>query len=340
MPAPSPRNALPRFASRSAICLAGLALLFVLGPRVEIAEPEWSSELPPDLDLHLTEAEARYPDLVPNTEKTIVWAHPSKQRTPLSLVYLHGFSASRQETAPLCDELAAELGANLFYTRLTGHGRHGDALGKATASDWLEDAAEALAIGQRLGEQVVLIGTSFGGSLALWLAQQPAASNVKALVLISPTLALRDPNARFLAWPWARQLIPLLFGAERHWTPANPEHELYWTERYPTTALVEMMGLINHARQADPQTLSLPLLILYSPEDRVVDPAEIEKTYPLFGSKTRKLVPINPIGGSSAHVLAGDILAPQCTAQVRSEILGFINSLPPRPDAAPAPARQ
>ncbi|MDD4273595.1 MAG: hypothetical protein PHG14_07705 [Desulfobacter postgatei] len=38
-------------------------------------------------------------------------------------VYIHGFSATRKETAPLSDLVAKTLNANLFYTRLSGHGR-------------------------------------------------------------------------------------------------------------------------------------------------------------------------------------------------------------------------
>ncbi|GIV58500.1 MAG: hypothetical protein KatS3mg042_1413 [Rhodothermaceae bacterium] len=132
-----------------------MGLLWMLGPRPAVEEPAGRPVLPGDLDAYLAAAEARFDDLRPGVEKAIVWADPAtRSRTPLAVVYLHGFSATREETRPLCDTLAARLGANLFYTRLTGHGRTGEALAAATASDWLRDALEALAIGQRLGERV------------------------------------------------------------------------------------------------------------------------------------------------------------------------------------------
>jgi hypothetical protein len=37
---------------------------------------------------------------VPGAEKKIIWAGEAAQKTPLSIVYLHGFSATRQERAP------------------------------------------------------------------------------------------------------------------------------------------------------------------------------------------------------------------------------------------------
>jgi len=79
------------------------------------------------LEPWLAAAESRFPDIVPGAEKTIVWAHPDRRRTPLAVVYLHGYTATRQEVAPLCDQLAAALGANLFYTRLAETARLGTA---------------------------------------------------------------------------------------------------------------------------------------------------------------------------------------------------------------------
>ncbi len=50
---------------------------------------------------------------------------------PCVVVVLHGFSAMRQETAPLSEEVAPAQGATLFETRLQGDGLPGDPLGVA-----------------------------------------------------------------------------------------------------------------------------------------------------------------------------------------------------------------
>lgn len=104
--------------------------------------------------------------LVPGAEKTIIWANDSREKTPLSIIYLHGFSATCRETAPVFDRVAEKLGANLFYTRLTGHGRDSEAMGEVTLNAFLNDAMEAWEIGRTIGEEVIIVGTSTG---ALWL---------------------------------------------------------------------------------------------------------------------------------------------------------------------------
>lgn len=304
-----------------------LAVVFLAGPRTEINLQLQPLNLPEDLDQYLAQAEAQFTDIVPGTEKTIIWANVAKTKTPLSIIYLHGYSASRQETAPLSDELAAQLGANLFYVRLTGHGRPGEALAEATVNDWLNDTQEAFEIGQRLGERVIVIGTSTGGTLATWLAQQPNTEAVLAYILISPNFAPRDPNAEILTWPWAEQSAQLLLGPEYTWTPRNAEQAQYWTHRYPSTALATMLGLVNYVRNSDLPSIEKPVLVIYSPKDAVVNAEEIERRYAQFGSKVKELIPITQSANPEYHVLAGDILDPGNTQNVKEMILGFIRQV-------------
>ncbi|NBU26203.1 MAG: alpha/beta fold hydrolase [Gammaproteobacteria bacterium] len=286
------------------------------------------------LERGLQDSEARFTDIVPGAEKAIVWAHPDRRRTRLSVIYLHGYTATRQEVAPLCDQLAAALGANLYYTRLTGHGRSPAALGAAEADDWLRDAAEALAIGQALGERVIVVGTSTGGTLALWLAQQPRASAIAAQLLISPNLGPRDERATLLAGPWGRQLQRLLIGEEYRWQPANERQAVFWTWRYPARALVPMMALVKEVRDSPLESVRVPTLVLHSPDDAVVSPARIEAAYARLGSSAKRIVTVMDSGDRSHHVLAGDILSPQSTRAVLGTMLEFLGGLGLRP--APA----
>ena len=55
---------------------------------------------------------------------------------------------------PLPDKVAAALGANLFYTRLTGHGQDGAAMAEGSVNAWINDYAEAMAIGRAIGGKV------------------------------------------------------------------------------------------------------------------------------------------------------------------------------------------
>ena len=67
--------------------------------------------------------------------------------------------------------LARRYGMNLYLSRLHEHGLKGEnALEKFRASNFVESSKKALQIGQSLGEEVVVIGTSTGATSAIFLA--------------------------------------------------------------------------------------------------------------------------------------------------------------------------
>ena len=132
-----------------AVCLVALAVLS--GPLFPFAPlPSDIADVVakvPDVDLYLSRREAQHAEIKPGQAKTILWNDPAaRSKTPLALVYIHGFSASRKDVAPVVETLAGTLGANAFLTRLAAHGRTTPAeFAAVSAQDWLDDAREALA---------------------------------------------------------------------------------------------------------------------------------------------------------------------------------------------------
>jgi esterase/lipase len=290
--------------------------------RVELHAPQ----LPGDLDRYLAAQEGRVADLVPGTQKKIVWAWAPGVQTELALVYVHGFSASRQETAPLAEVVAEKLKANLHYTRLTGHGRSGAAMQAGSVNAWLNDTYAAYAIGRRLGQKVIMMGVSTGGTALTWLATRPDMEGLGACILISPNFAPADWTANILTWPGGLWLAQRIIGKERCWQAENDLHEHYWTTRYPTAALVPMMRLVKGVRDLDLGRISIPVQVIYAPGDRVVSPRAVVKTFAAIGAHRKALVPFTRSEDPSQHVLAGDILSPGTTVEVATIISDFIRS--------------
>ncbi len=298
---------------------------FLLGPRAQVDESVLSVDLGDDPAAFLAAEEAAVRGLRPGDGKEIVWADAeSRERTPLALVYVHGFSADRHEIDPVPQRVAEALGINLFFTRLTGHGRDGAAMAEATAGAWLQDIEEALTVGTVIGERVIVLGTSTGGTLALWAAAQERwQEHLRALVLISPNLKVRDRNARLLLWPWGGVAARFVLGRERCFEPINTGQARHWTTCYPTEALLPMMALVERARTLDLRDATTPALVLYSPKDDVVDPLATERAFGRYGAHVERRV---VTGGEdpSNHVLAGDLLSPGSTDAVVDMILGFL----------------
>jgi len=279
------------------------------------------------LDGYLHRSESRFPTIRENCEKRIVWHGGKTEKTTLAIVYIHGFSASRMEVWPLCDRLAQSLGANLFYTRLTGHGQDGTALAEARVGDWLADGLEAVAIGSRLADKIILIGTSTGATLATWLAAQPSvAPRIHRLILLSPNYFPKNPMAAIALWPPGLRLFEAFFGRWRSFSVANARHARFWTVRYPVRAIATMMQLVLRAWQIDRKHTVMPVLMMINPWDRVINVSLAVIRYLAFPSSQKRLVLFRGNKDLGRHVLAGDILAPESTARALAVIQAYLRS--------------
>jgi alpha-beta hydrolase superfamily lysophospholipase len=187
----------------------------------------------PDLDSYLQARENGH-DIKPGLAKSISWAGPAHRKTALALAYLHGFSASRRDISPVVETLAEKLAANAFFSRLAAHALTTPAqFASVTAQAWLDDAREALAIGRRIGNRVVLIGMSTGALLATMAALEDQ-SDIAALVLLSPNFGIRDARAKFVSGPFGAWIARAVIGSEFWFRPDSIGHAEFWTTRFPS----------------------------------------------------------------------------------------------------------
>jgi pimeloyl-ACP methyl ester carboxylesterase len=192
------------------------------------------------------------------------------------------------------------------------------------AEAWLDDAAEAMAVGSVLGDRVVLLGTSTGATLAAWAASRPEADQrLAAVVLLAPNLQPVDRSSRILLWPWGEQLARLVVGPERCFEPVSSAQERHWTTCYPTSALLPMMALVEHVRTMPLAGVEAPVLVVYSRRDQVVDATETERVFAAIPNV--ELVPFEDASDPSGHVLAGEIMSPGSTDEVLAIVLDFLN---------------
>ncbi len=257
-------------------------------------------------------AERQFSDIRPGLEKSIIWAGAPHRRTDYAIVYVHGFSASKEELRPVPDLIAASLGANIFYTRLTGHGRTTDAMREASVKAWMQDLAEAYEIGTIIGEKVIILSCSTGGTLvANGLASGVFSEKLFSVVFFAPNFGLQDRKATLLTWPLARYWAPSISGEIQTSTRRNDLHSRYWTTSYPTISLIPMMQLIDRVNGNSDEGTTVPALFYFSPDDKVVDPQKTEN----FIARWRGPKSIKRINGGDSedelnHLITGQVVSP------------------------------
>lgn len=222
-------------------------------------------------------AKERMHVIKPDNEARIVWADSMKKRTEYAVVYLHGFSASQMEGDPVHRRFAKEFGANLYLARLADHGIDTtETLMNFTADRFWNSAKDALAIGKAIGDKVILITCSTGGTVALMLAAEYP-NDVHAMINMSPNIAINDPAAFLLNNPWGLQIARNVLGSKyREWTPTG-DRAKYWNNKYRIEALVQLEELVESSmNQSTFERVKQPCLTLYYYKDEEHQDPEVK----------------------------------------------------------------
>ena len=293
-----------------------LLIVYLIGPSP--STPKYESSLPGvaefnKLEEYVARQESQH-KIKTNNEARIVWANDSlKQKTKYAIVYLHGFSASQEEGNPVHRNVAKAFGCNLYLSRLSQHGIDTtDQLINLTPENYWESAKQALAIGKKLGEKVILMGTSTGGTQALQLAAA-FPNDVDALILYSPNIAINDPNAFLLNNPWGLQIARFVKKSNFN-DPADerPIYKAYWNKPYRLEAAVALEEMLETTMTKSTfEKIHQPVLMLYyykdnDHQDKVVKVSAMKEMFSQLSTpvnmKSEKALP-----NTGDHVIASPI---------------------------------
>ncbi len=248
-----------------------------------------------DLDAYLAETEAVY-SLKEDTEAKIIWQSDTPQKTDYAIVYLHGFRASHPEGDPVHRTIAKKLGYNLFLSRMDEHGIYSDKpLLHLTEKKLLQSARFAFEIGRRIGQKVILMGTSTGGSLALWLASQESHKDViSSLILYSPLIRFYGIKEQLLMIPLTRKLLQFTLGREHLVRTMGTTYaeDRTWNKEYSLQGALALGSFIDHYMANDLfNKVQCPVFTGYyyksmEEQDKVVSVPAIKKLKDRLGTRT------------------------------------------------------
>ncbi len=227
-----------------------LAVIYFAGPKYNV--PAFNKKLPEitltgdSLENYVNLHESEIKNIKYDNEARIVWANDSlKNKTPYAIVYLHGFSASQGEGIPVHTDFAKRYGCNLYLSRLYDHGISSDeALLHMTPDSLVNSAKQAIAIGKQLGDKVILMSTSTGGTLSLYLAGGDP--DIAGLILYSPNIRVNNPFIFLLTGHWGLKIGRMVAGGDNLVYPVKSrEDSLYWDNTYRVEAVVYLQALID-----------------------------------------------------------------------------------------------
>ncbi|MBQ2422181.1 MAG: alpha/beta fold hydrolase [Flavobacteriales bacterium] len=237
------------------ILIALLCFVYMIGPRCEKAVLSTSFPIVPSTIPELIDsislAESSYGDSIKSGCHSQIRLYNDTTSTEYVLLYLHGYTATINEGMPVASHYASRYGMNMYLPRLDDHAFVTDEpLLNMTAYGLWESAKNALAVAERLGDKVIIMSTSTGGTLALTLAATYP-EKIHALINISPNILPATLGVKLLNGPWGLEIARLVQGGKRMKVDSTNYYPEYWSEGPRLESAVELQNLVETTMNED-----------------------------------------------------------------------------------------
>ncbi len=224
-----------------------------------------------------------------NEEKLIRY---SNGKTPIAILYIHGYNASRAEGEYVIDKIADQFKANTYYLRLPGHGTNIDDQLAATMKDHLDTATDTLFMMEKLGEKVIVVGCSMGGGISTYLAATYP-DKISGLVLASPFYSFTALLGKIQYYTPMHWLTKSLMKYRSNPNPVPPEEDnrtKYWYQKTYVASLKQVIDIGKFSGDEKfVKKVKAPVLLLYyyknkKNQDQVASVVAMLKNFSLFGT--------------------------------------------------------
>lgn len=325
------------------LIFSGIIVVFVityfLGPKPNFEKVDGKiiikKENPLVIDIRIDAENDTISNMRQGCDKQIFFHKRLVEKTEYAVVFLHGFSACAFEGNPIVTDFAKDFGCNLYLHRFPQHGLNDDESFKTlTPKMWVESAKEAINIGANLGEKVIVMSSSTGGTLSSYLAAENP-DLIHAQFFYSPNFQLNNPASFLLNNHWGLPLLRKLEGSDyHHITEMSDEAKPHWTTTYRIEGIVALQDLIEQTMTNTTfEKIDSPVFIGYyykneEEKDKVVSIDRMKEFYEIIQTPEaqKRIVPFAEVGG---HVITNqyqkggleDVRA--ATYEFAEEVLGM-----------------
>ncbi|OGY43857.1 MAG: hypothetical protein A2729_05230 [Candidatus Buchananbacteria bacterium RIFCSPHIGHO2_01_FULL_39_14] len=216
------------------------------------------------------------------------------------VLLLHSFTSTPYEFSDLARYLA-EKDITVYVPTLAGHGTNPDELAKTTALDWQKSAEHSYLFLKQHVKKIYVIGSSFGGNLALYLATK-FTNPLAGIVSMGTPIKVR--------WQKAFKFALYSYGwLKKYQKKRRADYKLMYLDQeqvvYPVMPVPSLRRFFNFIKKITIPSLSkikVPILIIQSSADRIVSPDSAQYLHEHLGSEDKRILWIN----GSHHALAVD----------------------------------
>ncbi len=219
----------------------------------------------------------------------------------VGILLLHGFTSTPFQFKELAEYLTSK-GMTVYAPLIAGHGTSPEDLIDTTPEDWKESVRKAYLKIKEKADKVIIVGNSFGGNLAFYLARE---MEEKPLGVISLGTPIK------LRFEWFIKLRLYLYGwAKKYYKKAKRVYRIDYTDMqdevtYPVIPIKSLRDFLSFLREETVPHLGkikVPTLIIHANTDFVVNPKSAIYIHQHLGSEHKEIYWF----GSGHHVVMND----------------------------------
>ncbi|MFM2394641.1 MAG: hypothetical protein RLZZ546_2623 [Bacteroidota bacterium] len=271
------------------ILLIILTGIYFIGPKpkftaIDFRTSENNIEELSQIDSMLKLNERNVSGIRPDNEARIIWHNGNRKKTEYVLLYLPGFTASYKEGSPIHTEFAKRYGMNLYLPRLELHGLlDTNAFVNITPDSYFESAQQALNLAKKIGNKIVIMSCSTGGTLSIMLAQSNP--EIHSFIMYSPNIDIKDPMSTLVTEQWGSELTSLVMGSDYNRINYKKEAQQYWYATYHKNGIIALKRMIkDYMKKENFSKINQPLYMgyYYKNEDEQDDVVSVPRMLEFF----------------------------------------------------------
>jgi pimeloyl-ACP methyl ester carboxylesterase len=203
-----------------------------------------------------------------------------------------------------------------------------------TAGGLIRSAEDAFHVGAKIGKKVILMGTSAGGALALYLAgTAPFSNSIAAIVLYSPLIHIYGRNSLLLEHSLTRRLLRFFVSKERHIQPQSepsPEEKRVWYSSFHINGALAIGEFVQkNINRALFRRIQCPAFIGYYFKDKfnfdqTVSVAAIKRMAAQLGTPPSKRSLVN-FPEAHSHVICSSLVS-DAVKDVEDSTINFLKN--------------
>lgn len=236
----------------------------------------------------------------------------------IGVLFIHGFLASPAQLREFA-ETVHQKGYPVMGVRLEGHGTSPHDLETRTWGDWMESVRKSYQILSAFAEEIIIVGFSAGGVLALLTAEQKP-DNLVGLASVCTPLGLKDRGAAFI--PTLHHMnkltgwIPAVEGIATFIKNETASPDINY-QSMPVAGIRELKSMISEVK-GKLRDIQVKTLVIQATDDPDITQDSAEKIFQGIASKDKQLHWID----SNRHMLITDNIG-----ETHQVLMDFIDNI-------------